>query len=45
MYNLSGEGEKMKIAIVEDEKVQQDYLSKMLQTIAEEKQLTLSLRV
>lgn len=35
----------MKIAIVEDEKVQQDYLSKMLQTIAEEKQLTLSLRV
>lgn len=35
----------MKIAIVEDEKVQQDYLCKMLQTIAEEKQLTLSLRV
>lgn len=35
----------MKIAIVEDEKVHQDYLAEMLQNIAKERKLSLSLRI
>lgn len=42
---MEKDGDKMKIAIVEDEKVHQDYLVAMLQKVAKEYEISLSLRV
>lgn len=42
---MEKDGEGMKIAIVEDEKIHQDYLVAMLQKIAKEYKISLSLRV
>lgn len=45
-YNLiEKDGETMKIAIVEDEKIHQDYLAAMLQEAAKEYKISLSLRI